>query len=320
MLSNSQCALNVAPQPQGGLLTFDFPALRIGSATYAEGPTGCTVFHFPKQARFAVDVRGGAPGVLLLGQWESGEQLLDAVCFTGGSVYGFEALTGVSAEIFSERNHSGQWFDIARVHGAVIYDYRPRNNTIYPDRALGQAAYRAAVSGVFPCGRVGAGASATAGKLFGAQEWEYAGQGGAFFTSGDLKVAVFTVVNAVGVVTDRSGKVVCGLKSEQSELRSTPIERVHQTLNSDANLGNTTLTILVTNQRLTPFALRQLARQVHTSMARAIHPFHAPTDGDVFFAVSTEELDSTQVSEVELGIIASELAWDAVLSSCLKWN
>ena len=51
-------------------------------------------------------------------------------------------------------------------------------------------------------------------------------------------------------------------------------------------------------------------------MARAIQPFHALGDGDVLFAVSTGEVDSDPVLDTTaLGIVASELAWDAVLTS-----
>ena len=61
--------------------------------------------------------------------------------------------------------------------------------------------------------------------------------------------------------------------------------------------------------------LTTLARQVHASMARAIHPFHALVDGDVLYAVTTNEVESTQLESIGLGIVASELAWDAVLSA-----
>ena len=62
--------------------------------------------------------------------------------------------------------------------------------------------------------------------------------------------------------------------------------------------------------------LRTVARQVHVSMARAIQPFHALEDGDVLFAVSTGEVESDPVLDTTaLGIVASELAWDAVLTS-----
>ena len=70
----------------------------------------------------------------------------------------------------------------------------------------------------------------------------------------------------------------------------------------------------MTNQRLPLWALQRLAAQVHTSMARAIQPFATQDDGDTFFAVTTGEVDNPRLSPVDLGVVASEVAWDAVLS------
>jgi L-aminopeptidase/D-esterase-like protein len=50
-------------------------------------------------------------------------------------------------------------------------------------------------------------------------------------------------------------------------------------------------------------------------MARAIHPFHAITDGDVLFAATTNEVENQSLDSLTLGVVASELAWDAVLSA-----
>jgi L-aminopeptidase/D-esterase-like protein len=50
-------------------------------------------------------------------------------------------------------------------------------------------------------------------------------------------------------------------------------------------------------------------------MGRAIQPFHARFDGDVLFAVTTAEVDNPELDEISLGVLASEVAWDAVLAS-----
>ena len=50
-------------------------------------------------------------------------------------------------------------------------------------------------------------------------------------------------------------------------------------------------------------------------MSRAIEPFHTITDGDVLFAATTGEVTAEQPNAYRMGVIASELAWDAVLSS-----
>jgi L-aminopeptidase/D-esterase-like protein len=48
-------------------------------------------------------------------------------------------------------------------------------------------------------------------------------------------------------------------------------------------------------------------------MSRAIQPFHMMVDGDVLFAVNTNAIDGP-LHEMLLATIASELAWDAVLT------
>lgn len=319
-LSNDHAELTPATSFDNPKLVFDFPALRIGVAEYAEGPTGCTVFHFPQLAQAAVDVRGGSHGTLLTEERDR----VGAICLAGGSLLGIEAATGVTAELFAQRNYSTQWADIPLVSAGIIFDYGLRDNSIYPDKALGRVALRAAESGVFPLGRCGAGASATVGKGLGFEMRESGGQGGSFRQVGPTKVAVFTVVNAVGAIVDRQGKVVRGHLDPDTGQRyhfreglakklaeAEPVEPPHE--------GNTTLTVLVTNQKLnmersTVWSLRQLARTVHSSMSQAIQPFHTLYDGDVLWAVTTNEVENPALNDVALGVLASEVAWDAVLS------
>ena len=46
------------------------------------------------------------------------------------------------------------------VAGSVIFDWLERNKLLYPDKALGKAAYKAARPGEFSLGRRGAGIGA----------------------------------------------------------------------------------------------------------------------------------------------------------------
>lgn len=84
-----------------------------------------------------------------------------------------------------------------------------------------------------------------------------------------------------------------------------------------ANRHNTTVSLVVTNQKLTPVELQRLAVQVHTSMARALQPFATQFDGDVLYAVSTSEVEDPKAGLplVDLSTVAGELMWDAVLNS-----
>lgn len=314
-LSNDTAELVPRTSFDGPELRFDFPGLEIGVAEYDEGPTGCTVFSFPNGAASSIDVRGGSPGVS-----GAGYEIVHAICLAGGSLYGLEATAGVAAEQLARREYRTGWMDIPIVVGAIIFDWGPRDNAVYPDKELGRAALRAARAGVFPLGSRGAGRSATAGKLFAYEEREPAGQGGAFREVGGTKVAVFTVVNAVGAIVDREGNVVCGHFDPASGLRRELVPGVEERLGSGRPVrtppGNTTLTVVATNLRLEPRELRTLGRQVHASMARAIQPFHALEDGDVLFAVSTGDVETDPLLDTTgLGVVASELAWDAVLAA-----
>jgi L-aminopeptidase/D-esterase-like protein len=310
-ISNDTVSLEPRTSFDGRVLAFDFPGVRVGVAEYDEGPPGCTVIDFGRRVLSVADVRGGSPGTFMA---DAGG--CHAICFAGGSLLGLEACAGVAAEIFARGGHRPGWENIPVVQGAIIFDMQGPNS-VYPDKALGRAALRVAGEGSFPLGPRGAGRGARVGKGPSFNMGEPGGQGAAFGKFGETSVFVCTVVNAIGAIVDRTGEVVRGhrrpdgvrIRAEDT-LRDAP-----ETHGGGGPTRNTTLTALVTNQRLGPRELLQLARQVHASMARAIQPFHTVDDGDVLFAVSTYESVQMPLPLWELGVRASELAWDAVLSS-----
>lgn len=116
---------------------------------------------------------------------------------------------------------------------------------------------------------------------------------------------VITIVNAIGSIIGRDGA---------ARLGPDPTERLVAAEGRHSG-GNTTLTAVITDAPLDGRSLGQLARQVHTSMGRAIQPFHTSTDGDVLWALSTRASSKTVSGDV-LAWRASEVAWDAVLSIC----
>ena len=317
MLTNDSAPLTPVTSFSGPRLEFDFSGLTIGVAEYAEGPTGCTVFHFPRGATGVADVRGGAPGTILTHR----EGWVDAICLAGGSVYGLEAASGVNAELLARKNYDTDWNNIAIVSGAVIFDFNRfrLNKSVYPDKALGRAALSSARANVFPLGSRGAGVCASVGKwLRDPYELERSGQGGAVYTDGDVRIAAFCVVNAVGCLVDRRGAAVRGHVDPKTGRRHRVGEVVSIRRESgpepEVPPGNTTLTVIVTNQAMGLRELNQMARQVHSSLARAIDPFHTMYDGDVLYAVTTGQIDPAPLKYNEVSYIASELAWDAVLS------
>ena len=278
-------------------LDFDFPGLKIGCAEYEEGPTGCTVFAFAGGVVTAVDIRGG-----MVGQVESEYHFHHALCFAGGSLHGLEAVSGVRAALTAmEKPQSPP--PIPLVAGAIIYDWFGRENMVYPDKVLGAAAMATAAEGRFFFGQCGAG------------RWAGVGQGGAYRQLGATKIAVFTVVNALGDIVDRDRKV-------RTRDKRHPLEKLEARLAgqaiapADQTGKHTTLTLVATNQQWSQRELDQIGRQVHSSMARAIQPFHTIQDGDILFTATTGAVENEALqSTTDFGLVASELAWDAVLNS-----
>ena len=321
-------------------LRFDWPTLRIGTGQYEAGPTGLTVIRFDRRVFAAVDVRGGGPGTVNTEYLNIGYPFpeLDAVVFSGGSWYGLEAVTAVNTALKDEGYRGGHWDNVGLTVGSIIYDFGGRRlNEIYPDKRLAQAALKAAQPGIFPRGAYGAGRSAITGSVFGCNA--HSGQGGAFKQLGGLKIAAFTVVNALGVVTERDGraKACYGDTGWPSDLKThdilagapasgkpgwtgAPYARpaAGAATPGPAERKNTTISLIVVNQKMEPAELKRLAIQVHTSMARGIQPFQTEFDGDVLYAVSTAEYEPTdaeQIASIDIGTIASEVMWDAILSA-----
>ena len=139
-------------------------------------------------------------------------------------------------------------------------------------------------------------------------------KGGAVTAIGPTRIGVFTVVNALGAIVDRTGKVVRGNRGDDGRRASIAEGIAAKATDAEPPQGNTTLTVVVTNQRFDAVTLRQIGRQVHAAMARAIQPFHGRADGDVLYAVSTMQVENPRVSDFTTAAVAGELAWDAVLS------
>jgi L-aminopeptidase/D-esterase-like protein len=330
-IADEQDALSPVTNAGEKVLQFDWPAVRIGTAEYAEGPTGVTVIHFPDRAYAAVDVRGGGPGTVNTDLMRLGYDIKewDAIVFAAGSTYGLEATTAVATALKDDRIRNGDWVNLALTAGAIVYDFGERRlNEIYPDKRLAQAAYRAARPGIFPLGAQGAGRFVKTGGVFGCNA--HSGQGGAFRQIGDLKIAAFVVVNALGVVSTREGKVAACYSDAgwPKDLRTADLlsnfpasAKPGSTLQPAGadNSRNTTISLVVTNQRLAPSDLQRLATHVHGSMSRALQPFATEFDGDVLYAVSTGELEATEekpaLPTIQLDVIAAEVMWDAILSS-----
>jgi L-aminopeptidase/D-esterase-like protein len=307
----------------GPALTFDWQDIKVGVGAYQEGPTGLTIIRFMLGAAVVVDSRGGAPATVNTDALRLGyaEPRSDAIVFAGGRVYGEEAITAVATGLKDEGVRGGARDDHARTTGAVINDFGERRlNEIYPDKRLAQATLEALRPGVFPLGAQGAGRMAMQGSFFGCRA--HSGQGAAFREINGVKIAAFVVVNAFGSIVDRQGNLVSchpapkwgGTPKIADLMVNAPASRDPDWQPSETE-HNTTVSLIVTNRKLSYAELDRLAIQVHTSMARAIQPFSTFADGDTLFAATTDQAPASAMSAIDLDTVAGEIMWDAILKS-----
>jgi L-aminopeptidase/D-esterase-like protein len=252
----------------GPTLKFDWQDIKVGIGAYEEAPTGLTIIRFMLGAALVVDSRGGGPGTvntdtLRLGYGEPG---IDSIVFSGGSVYGLETITAVMTGLKDEGVKTSAFDDRAHATGAIIYDFGGgrRLNEIYPDKRLAQAALEALRAGIFPLGAQGAGRMAMQGSFFGCGA--HSGQGASFREINGVKIAAFVVVNAFGSIVDRQGELVSchpapswgGTPKIADLMLNAPASRDPEWRPSDTG-HNTTISLIVTNRKLTYAELQRLA-------------------------------------------------------------
>jgi L-aminopeptidase/D-esterase-like protein len=123
----------------------------------------------------------------------------------------------------------------------------------------------------------------------------------------EVLVGSLAVVNAFGDVRDRAGGILAGARSDEGFLDS----RVYladggEPCGSFATQGvNTTLVVVATNVALSQLELGCLAEMATDSLAQRITPVGTMYDGDLVFAVSTDEVP------LELPVSVEMLAQDA---------
>lgn len=262
------------------------PGLRVGHWTEPAGRTGCTVVLGPEAGWVAgVDVRGSAPGTRETDLLRPGSfvQRINAVLLTGGSAFGLDAAGGVMRYL-AERGIGTRVGEacVPIVPAAVIFDLHHGDWRVHPGDAEGHlACLDAEVRETCGAGRVGAGAGATVGKVLGSAGRVPAGLGSASvrLPSG-CTVGALAVVNAVGDIVGRDGRVLLG-GAEDAWAHVLAHGRP-----AAAGGGNTTLGVIATDARLDGAGCTKLAQLGQDALALAIRPVHTLADGDTVFALS----------------------------------
>lgn len=310
----------------------DVPGLTIGQAENGAAKTGVTVVMPDHPAIVAGDVRGGGPGTRETDLLDPATMVdrADAIVLAGGSSYGLGAADGVAAWLGAR----GRGFQLASREGvppspivpaAILYDLANGGDKSWGERPpyfdLGQDACKTTNKNV-ALGRAGAGMGASAGNGVG-------GLGSAsFITKDQVAIGAIVAVNSFGSVrmpTDNSRNAApfwawpYEINGEFGGRRPAPQQPIAAGFPDDTKLAppraNTTIAVIAISVAATQAQLKRLAIMAQDGLARAIRPAHAPTDGDVVFAISTSTgsnvvLDTLSLTEI--GSIAADCLARAV--------
>ena len=298
-------------------LITDVPGLMVGQAHDVAARTGVTVILPDTPAVAAVSVAGGGPGTRETDALapENLVDAVDAVVLAGGSVYGLSAADAVAAWLGAR----GRGFRLAVrlgvppspvVPAAILYDLANGGGKDWglepPYRSLALAAVSGAGQAI-ALGTAGAGYGAMAGTLKG-------GVGSASAMTDDgFTVGALAAVNSFGSVIAPGGRTFWaapyeldaefgglgagGLSASPDDWGAAKAEAVPR--------ANTTIACVATDVALTPAQAKRVAIMAQDGLARAVRPAHAPSDGDVVFALSTGRITLPQVTPLILARIGA---------------
>jgi L-aminopeptidase/D-esterase-like protein len=285
-------------KPGARNLITDVEGLKVGQAEDHDVRTGVTVLLAEQAVAAAVDVRGGAPGTRETDALDpvSLGAVADAIVLAGGSVYGLDAASAVTAWLGAR----GRGFMLAPpappspiVPAAIIFDLANGGNKNWGDappyRRLAWDAADAA-GDIFALGNAGAGFGARAGAYKG-------GLGSASAVTDDgFTVGALAVVNSVGSPVIPGTDVFWAFALEQHGEYGG--RRPPQDLEVDLDLPadikglprpgtNTTVAAVATDAELSRIELQRVAIMAADGFGRALRPVHTPFDGDTVFALAT---------------------------------
>ncbi len=297
----------------GGLT--DVPGILVGNAEDRSGRTGCTVILCPVGAVPGVSVSGGSPGTQNTDFIRPGtaESPVYGALLTGGSFFGLPAAGGVMRWIVDQGIDN-----VPLVPAAVIYDLPFAKGSPPPDADLAYAACQAANAGPVPEGNVGAGAGATAGKIYGSPMKSGLGTASICIPGGPV-VAALAVVNPVGDVWCEE-RIVVGAVNPDGTFVNQTRAMLSGVPAPQAKTLNTTIAVVATNARLTKAESNRVATLAEDGMARAISPNHTQWDGDTIFCLAqgsyTSNLTGDQLVTL-VGTAAAVVLEEAIIRGAL---
>jgi L-aminopeptidase/D-esterase-like protein len=283
-----------AQQLPGGIL--------VGHAQNTDALTGCSVFLFPQAVISAADIRGSAPATSNFSALYPVHVYprVHGVLFTGGSVFGLNAVSGVQR--FLEERKTG--FDVGVttipiVPAAGIFDLNVGESATRPDADMAYSACLNASNAWPEAGSVGAGTGASVGKYFGVKKAMRGGFGVAgASTAGGAEVVAFCTVNAFGDVWEpHSNRILAGSRIGENETGFANVEQCiiegvkKNRFDSQAqSVENTTLVMVATTAALDVLDAKKLAESAMLGLVDSVRPACTIYDGDLAIATSVGDV------------------------------
>ena len=280
-------------------LITDVGGLSVGHAHDAHHCTGVSVIVPDMPSVVSVSVPGGGPGTRETDALQPGTLVdkADALVLSGGSVYGLDAASGVTAQMGAEGRGfpTGAPLPSPIVPAAILFDMANGGAKDWGDTppyaALGRAAYQAR-STEFTLGNQGAGYGAMAGLLKG-------GLGSASIAVNDsVEAGALIAANPLGSVVDGQGRFWAQPYAHAHEgvlefghpaWAQLPADgTAHPMAGSKlaAALGNTSIGVVAVAADLSVAEAKRVAIMAQDGLARAIRPIHTPFDGDCLFVLA----------------------------------
>ena len=319
---------SVDPRPTGGRGLTEVQGIKVGSFTFSERPTGCTVILVEGEGvPGGVSQRGAAPATAetdLLHPLNMVDKV-NAIVLSGGSAFGLDTRNGVMR--YLEERKIGWKVStgvVPIVPQASLIDLSVGNRPdVRPNAECGYRAAEAATTAPVAEGNVGAGAGGTVGKLGGGRMMMKGGLGSAAITlPNGLVVAAIVATNGAGDVVDpKTGAVVAGVRTADGKgladvrklLLSGELVKTAQPRAGE----NTTIGLVATNARMTKTEVNRVALMADDGFARAINPSHTTGDGDTVFALATGRWEG-QANVTVIGALAAEALAEAIVRAVSK--
>jgi L-aminopeptidase/D-esterase-like protein len=291
--------------------------LRVGHFTDEKRGTGASVFLFDSPAPGAYLICGSSPASHELHTLELDANVthVNALALLGGSAIGVASVAGVTRWLL-EKNIGWQTTKgvVPIVPAAAIYDFVVKE-VAAPSADEVYAACADARTENTDSGRIGAGTGASVGKVISTAARMSGGIGRAEIKlQDDVSVLAYAVVNSVGDVRDKSGKIIAGARTDAGEFADCEKYLLSGLAEHQPNSSNTTLVAVFTNAKFSKVELKRISKMVVAGIGRAISPAFTRYDGDIVFCFS---LGDALASEVVVGAAAAEACQLAIENAVL---